>query len=131
VARQLAGSFPLLPGVPAVLDVELALVGAAACEEGDPEPACVELAWRGVPGPAARQAALDRLRSRATGGSAVLEGLEGRTEARLVAEPGTLVPHRLAIEEELTLRVRQPGGDLREIAERTQDRYQFTREVEY
>jgi len=132
-AHQFQASVPLLPGVPALLDVELRLVGRVPCEEGDAEPRCVELAWRGVPGPGARAAAVERIRGAQEPGAAPLEleDLRATIEARLVAEPETLLPHRLRVAEELRLTVRQPGGDAEEVVDRADDRYRFAREVEF
>jgi len=131
-AREYAGSLPLLPGVEARIEVEQTLVGPAPCVAGEAPPQCVELAWRGAPDRSSRAAAVARLRGEAgEGGSGVvLQDLDGSLEARLVAEPGTLVPHRLIVREELRLTVRQPGGDALENVERTEDRYEFAPEME-
>jgi hypothetical protein len=131
LSRQFSGSMPLLPGVPALLDVEQSLLGRAPCEEGAAAE-CVELSWRGVPVAAARAAALGKLRSEAGEGEHAIEveGVDARVDARLVAEPGTLIPHRLDIAEELRITVRQPGGDAIELIDHSDDHYQFASEQE-
>jgi hypothetical protein len=133
VAHRFPASVPLLPGVPALLDVELSLVGRVPCEEGEAELRCVELAWRGVPGERARAAALERVRGSQVEGAdpAAIEGLRAGLEAHLVAEPDTLLPHRMRVQEELRLSVRQANGDVEEVVDRSDDRYRFTREMEY
>jgi len=130
--RQFPGSVPLLPAVPALLDVEQSYVGAVPCEEGAARE-CVELSWRGIPGEAARADALRQLRIEARdegGSSPELEGVAARVEAHLVAEPGTLIPHRLDIAEELRITVRQPGGDAVDLVEHSEDHYRFAPEQE-
>jgi len=129
--RQFPGSVPLLPGVPALLDVEQSLLAPAPCEEGGAASECVALSWRGTPTAAARAEALRRLRGEGGAGEGTaLEDLDGRVEARLIAEPATLVPHRLDVEEELRIRVRHAGGDAVELVERSEDHYRFVTEQE-
>jgi hypothetical protein len=130
--RAFPGAVPLLPSVPALLDVEATLAGRVACEEGEAAAACVELVWRASPGPRARAAAVERLLGSREAGAPPLdvEGLQASAEARLVTEPDTLVPHRLTVREELRLAVRQPGGDVEEVVDRSEDRYRFARETE-
>ncbi|HTP52668.1 MAG TPA: hypothetical protein VMK42_18415 [Anaeromyxobacteraceae bacterium] len=130
VSGQFPGSVPLIPGVPALLEVEQSLLGPVPCEEGEEAARCVKLSWRGAPSQAARQGALERLHREAGSEGPALEDLDGTVEATLVTEPATLVPHGLAVREELHLRVRQPGGDLLEVVERADDRYRFTPELE-
>jgi hypothetical protein len=132
VAYQFPGAVPLLPGVPALLDVEVALAGRVPCEEGEAASRCVELSWRAAPGPRARAAAVERIQGSREAGAPPLEldGLQARLDARLVAEPDTLLPHRLVVREELRLAVRQPGGDVDEVVDRSEDRYRFARETE-
>jgi len=132
VSYQFPAAVPLLPGVPALLDVEVALAGPAPCEEGEGAARCVELTWRASPGPRARAAAVERVQGARGEGAPPLavEGLQASMEARLVAEPDTLLPHRLLVREELRLGVRQPGGDVEEMVDRSEDRYRFARETE-
>jgi hypothetical protein len=129
---QFPAAVPLLPGVAALLDVEGALAGRVPCEEGEVAARCVELTWRASPGPRARAAAVDRIQGSREDGAPplALEGLQAAMEARLVAEPDTLLPHRLLVREELRLAVRQPGGDVEETVDRSEDRYRFARETE-
>jgi len=131
LTREYPGSVPLLPGVAATLDVEQVLLGPAPCQEGAAKDECVMLAWRGTPTAASRAEAVRRLAAQgATGEGTAPVDLDGRVEARLVAEPGTLVPRRLDVEEELRIKVRQPGGDDVELFERSEDHYLFVPEQE-
>lgn len=129
--RQFSGSIPLLPAAPALLDVAQAFLGRVSCEEGGVAD-CVALSWRGVPLEADRAAALKHLREENGEGDHTVdvEEVGGEVEARLVAEPSTLVPHRLDVTEELRLKVRQPGGDAIVLVERSEDHYEFLAEQE-
>jgi len=131
LARQFAGSMPLLPGVPVLLEVEQTLLGSTPCDEGAAAE-CVELSWLGIPEKAARAAALRQLRGETDKGERPfeMEDVAARIEARLVAEPRTLVPHRLDISEELRITVRQPGSDAVDLVERSEDHYRFVVEQE-
>jgi len=134
VVKQVAGSVPLLPGLEAPLDVELLLQGRLPCEEGEAEARCVQLSYRAEPAPSEKPALLRRIRAAMASGTGdsevpLLEDVSASRAAALVAEPGTLVPHRLSVREDLTLRLRMPGGEVRELEERTRDEYLFAAEV--
>jgi hypothetical protein len=130
--KRFDGIVPLMPGVPATLDVEYGLAGRVPCGEGAPERRCVALFYRGGPATGERTAVLLRLRSGAQRKSedAYIEDVSGSFEATLVTEPETLVPHRLTVREELRLKVRLRSGEVRQIDERSDDEYTFTREFE-
>ncbi len=133
--RHAASSVPLLPGLTAAAEVELLLQGRVPCEEGEAEARCVQLSYRAEPAASGKPALLEQVRAAMASGVGdsevpLLQDVSASRAATLVAEPGTLVPHRLSVREELTLRLRMPGGDLREVEERTRDEYGFARELE-
>ncbi len=129
--KRVEGSLPLLPGVAASLDVEYGLRGRVPCED-DAEPRCVELTYVETTSPGDRGALLERLRAGMQKGSeqGTIEDASARSEATLVTEPDTLVPHRLTIRQELRLRLRAPDGAARTVEERSEDRYRFSSELE-
>jgi hypothetical protein len=134
VRRRAEGSVPLLPGLVAVLEVELLLQGRVPCEEGEAEALCVQLSYRAEPAPSEKPALLRSIRAALANGIGdsevpLLEDVSASRAATLVTEPGTLVPHRLSRREEMTLRLRLPGGELREVEERTRDEYRFAGEL--
>jgi hypothetical protein len=134
VGKQVEGSVPLLPGLVAPLDVELLLQGRVPCEEGEAEARCVQLSYRAEPAASEKRALLRKMGAALANGMGdsevpVLQDFSASRSATLVAEPDTLVPHRLSVREEMALRLRLPGGDLREVEERTRDEYRFAGEV--
>jgi len=134
VGKRVEGSVPLLPGLVSAMDVELLLQGRVPCEEGEAETRCVQLSYRAEPAASERPALLQQIRAalaNGVGDSVVpsVEDFSASRSATLVAEPGTLVPHRLGVREDLTLRLRMPGGDVRELEERSRDEYRFAPEV--
>lgn len=134
VRTQGEASVPLLPGLAAAMEVELLLQGRVACEEGEAEARCVQLSYRAEPAASAKPALLEQIRAGMASGVGdsevpLLQDFSASRTATLVAEPETLVPHRLSLREEMTLRLRMPGGELREVEERSRDEYRFASEV--
>ncbi len=125
--ERIQGSLPLLPGTASDLDVELGLEGRVPCVEGQ-EPRCVRLRY--ASSPATKQGLLDQLQAAVAPEGWVVEDAAARFEATLVTDPDTLAPYRLTIHQELHLRLRPPGGEARNIEDRTSDDYRFTQEVE-
>jgi hypothetical protein len=125
--ERIQGSLPLLPGAATDLDVEMGLEGHVPCVEGQ-EPHCVRLRY--VSSPATKQGLLDRLQAAVAPEDWVVEDAAARFEATLVTDPDTLVPYRLVVRQDLRLRLRPPGGEAREIEDRTSDDYRFMQEVE-
>lgn len=126
---EVAGSVPLLPAADSVLDAELGYEGRTPCTPEETALRCVALHYRGHTAPGDRAATLLRVRRALVGSSGDAELLDyhAHFEATLVTEPETLVPHRLVDREALRVRVRLGNGTVREIEQRSQDEYVFTR----
>lgn len=128
-SAEVAGSVPLLPAADSVLDAELGYEGRTPCTLEETAPRCVALHYRGHTAPGDRAATLVRVQRALAGsaGGAELLDYHARFEATLVTEPETLVPHRLVDREALRVRFRLGDGTVREVEQRTQDEYLFTR----
>ncbi len=128
--KELAGSVPLIPGVPARTEVEYGLEAMVPCGEEETERRCAALVYRGGPAASDRAVTLERLRAafRQDHG-AELEDFQARFEVRLVTDPATLIPRRMATREELRLRFRLGDGRVREVEERSEDEYRFEAEL--
>lgn len=129
--KEVAGGVPLVPGVPARLEVQYGLEALVPCEEEGTERRCAALVYQGEPAGSDRAAQLSGLRAffQHEDEKAELEDFRARFQITLVTDPATLLPRRMVVREELRLRLRLGDGRVREIEERSQDEYRFEAET--
>lgn len=102
--------FPLFPGVMLPMVQEFSAVARVPCTDRDSVPRCVELESFVYPDADALRAVLDRLmQAAATDTTPQIEDFDMETEIRLIAEPATLIPHRLAVIKRVTVSVPEQG----------------------
>jgi hypothetical protein len=128
IHAQRRANLPLLAAVETRLDVAYGLEGRVPCSPEETERRCVELSYQGTIAPDDRAATLGRLRAVMPPGSSepVPEDVRAWLSVTLVAEPDTLVPHRLVSRERLRTRLRLPDGRVREVEDHAEDEYVFT-----
>jgi hypothetical protein len=110
-AMKADASVPLVPGLRMPHEVRFSARRRVPCAAGDREAGCVELVLRTAPDAAALDRARDAVVLAAAGEGAAIPADEIRdvsaeTEALVVSDPATLVPHRLV----WTKRVRVTWG---------------------
>lgn len=123
--------FPLFPGVMLPMVQEFSALGRVPCHERESERRCVELESFTYPDKDAFRAILDRLLSQLTVPDTAqlpaIDDYELETEIRLIAEPATLIPHRLAVTKRVTMWIKAaPGsaGETTQIETKT-TRYEY------
>lgn len=103
--------FALLPGIMIPIVQDFVAHGRVPCRPADAARRCVELESRLHHDQDAVRRALDSLMaqvvSRDSGG---IEDYEVEYEMRLVAEPATLIPHKLVVSKRVTVRVKSAQG---------------------
>jgi hypothetical protein len=102
---------PLLNNAELPMRFEFAIEDVLPCHDGADAPQCVLLVMNSAADP-------DTVRRLISGmlegmpGSTGFESLEVNNHATLLAEPSTLLPHRLVVEERVEATVREPGGSV-------------------
>ena len=126
--KQVKAYVPDLVAVEALLDVEYGLEGRVPCTEEDTVRRCVELSYRARVAPEDRAATVERIRRAAASkpGEPIPEDVHAELEVLLVAEPETLVPHRMSQREHRRLRLALPNGRVVETEGHSEDTYIFS-----
>jgi len=128
--RRIEASLPLIPGIPALMDSEHGLEGLVPCEEGETQRRCAELTFRMRPAPTGKADLLRRLADGLPKGGPAVVDVAASSESILVTDPRTLIPRRLAVRQELRIRLRMADGTEREVEERSLDEYRFAADIE-